>query len=365
MLFDSSLRTELRRGVLGTLLILVTVVLTMILIRMLGLAAKGNVAATDVSLLMGYSLIAQLPTLTSLALFVSVVMLLNRLHRDHEMLVWQASGVRLLRILQPILQMSLPILLGLAVLVFFARPWAKQQTNLLRQQFEQRTDMARVSPGQFQVSADGKRIFFIDSHSASQAAGRNVFIFIRGDKKEAVIHAKEGNILLENGWRYLSLTHGERIETRATTGQTERAEFENASILLGAAPQTSAQEQTPQSKETSQLLRSSKREDHAELVWRIGSIWSCLNLVLIALSSSTSQVRQTNAWRLLWALLAFIAYFNVLSLSQSWVATGRLSPAAALFGIHGLVTTIAMAWLYWRDGSWRQHRKDTALEPRA
>lgn len=356
MLFDSSLRTELRRGVLGTLLILVTVVLTMILIRMLGLAAKGNVAATDVSLLMGYSLIAQLPTLTSLSLFVAVVMLLNRLHRDHEMLVWQASGVRLMRILQPIVQMSLPILLGLAVLVFFARPWSQQQTDLMRQRFEQRTDMARVSPGQFQVSADGKRIFFIDSHSASQEAGRNVFIFIRGDNKEAVIHAKEGTIELENGWRYLSLLHGERVETNTETGQTQRAAFEDANILLGAAPQLVTQVQSPRSKSMQQLLNSSQRADQAEWVWRIGSIWSCLNLVLIALGSSTSQVRQTNAWRLLWALLAFIAYFNVLSLSQSWVATGRLSPAAALFGIHGLVTAASLAWLYWRDGSWRHGR---------
>jgi hypothetical protein len=71
MLFDSSLRKELERGVLGTLLVLVTVVLTMILIRMLGLAAKGNVAVTDVSILMGYTMIGQLPTLLTLALFIA------------------------------------------------------------------------------------------------------------------------------------------------------------------------------------------------------------------------------------------------------------------------------------------------------
>ena len=36
-------------------MVLLTVVLTMILIRLLGLAAKGSVAVADVSLLLGYT----------------------------------------------------------------------------------------------------------------------------------------------------------------------------------------------------------------------------------------------------------------------------------------------------------------------
>ncbi|HET6786830.1 MAG TPA: LPS export ABC transporter permease LptF, partial [Aquabacterium sp.] len=63
MLFDSSLRRELWRGFVGTLVVLITVVLTMMLIRLLGLAAKGSVAVADVSLLLGYTMIGQMPTL--------------------------------------------------------------------------------------------------------------------------------------------------------------------------------------------------------------------------------------------------------------------------------------------------------------
>ena len=38
--------------------------------------------------------------------------------------------------------------------------------------------MARVAPGQFQSSADGQRVFFIDSHSEGQERGRNVFMVL-------------------------------------------------------------------------------------------------------------------------------------------------------------------------------------------
>jgi lipopolysaccharide export system permease protein len=354
MLFDSSLRKELERGVLGTLLVLVTVVLTMILIRMLGLAAKGNVAVTDVSLLMGYTMIGQLPTLLTLALFIAVVSLLNRLYRDSEMLVWQASGVRLLRMLRPLWQMSWPILLILLGLTFWARPWAQQQMDVLRLRFEQRSDIARIAPGQFQTSADGRRVFFIDSHSDAERVGKNVFIVMTEKNHEAVVNASEGVVEVVNGLRYLNLHNGERVETHDITGERSRSQFDNARILLGEAPLPDASPQRSKSKTTLALLGSPAREDQGEMAWRMGSVWCCLNLVLIGLASASPQVRRANAWRLVWALLAFIAYFNVLSLSQNWVATGKLSMFGALAGIHGTIMVATLALLWWRDGSWRR-----------
>lgn len=354
MLFDSSLRKELERGVVGTLLVLVTVVLTMILIRMLGLAAKGNVAVTDVSVLMGFTLVGQLPVLISLALFVAVVSLLNRLYRDTEMLVWQASGVRLLRMLMPLWQMSWPILLLLAGLTFWARPWAQQQMDILKLRFEQRSDIARVSPGQFQTSADGQRVFFIDSHSDAETVGKNVFIVLSEPDTEAVVNAREGRIEVHDGLRYLNLHQGERVETHLPTGERRRSQFENARILLGEAPSADTSPQRAKSKSTLALMGSALLEDHGELAWRIGSVWSCLNLVLIGLASASPQVRRANSWSLMWALLAFIAYFNLLSLSQSWVATGKLPLAPAVIGLHGAIMLGTLALLYWRDGSWRR-----------
>lgn len=356
MLFDSSLRKELERGVVGTLLVLVTVVLTMILIRMLGLAAKGNVAATDVTVLMGYTLIGQLPTLISLAVFVAVVMMLNRLYRDSEMLVWQASGVRLMRLLTPLWRMSLPVLLILAALAFWARPWAQQQTDLLKARFEQRSDIARISPGQFQTSADGRRVFFIDSHSDAERVGHNVFIVLTEEDTEAVVNAKEGRIETVDGQRFLNLSHGERVETSVLTGERRRSQFEQARILIGEAPLTDIAPSRAQSKPTLTLLNSQAPEDQAELVWRAGSVWSCLNLVLIGLASASPQIRRASSWSLVWALLAFVAYFNLLSLSQSWVAMGKISAAAALIGLHGSITLGTLGLLYWRDGSWRVKR---------
>ena len=110
MLFDSSIRKELARSFGATLVVLVTVVMTMMLIRTLGQASRGSVNPSDVMLVMGFTVLGQLPIILSLSLFVAVVSTLSRMYRDSEMVIWFASGQSLTRFIQPLLRFSWPIL---------------------------------------------------------------------------------------------------------------------------------------------------------------------------------------------------------------------------------------------------------------
>ncbi|TAL19877.1 MAG: LptF/LptG family permease, partial [Aquabacterium sp.] len=142
MLFDSSVRKEMARNFGGTLVIMLTIVLTMLLIRTIGQAAKGAVSPNDVTLLLGYTVIAQLPMLLSLSLFVCGVSALTRMYRDSEMIIWFSSGARLLNFVVPALRMSWPVIAGMAVLVGLVRPWAQDQSATLRDRFERRSDLS-------------------------------------------------------------------------------------------------------------------------------------------------------------------------------------------------------------------------------
>ncbi|HRD86399.1 MAG TPA: LPS export ABC transporter permease LptF, partial [Rubrivivax sp.] len=62
MLFDSSIRRELSRSFGATLVVVLTIVLTMFLIRTIGQAASGTVSPQDVVLLLGYTALGHLPT---------------------------------------------------------------------------------------------------------------------------------------------------------------------------------------------------------------------------------------------------------------------------------------------------------------
>ncbi len=350
MLFDSSLRRELWRSFIGTLVVLVTVVLTMVLIRVLSQATRGAFAPADVGLILSYTLVGQLPVLMALALFVSVVAVLSRLWRESEMVVWQASGASQMNFITPLLRMAWPVIAVVALCTLVARPWAQTQAMVLKVQYDRRSDMARVAPGQFQSSADGKRVFFIDSTSDAQKTGRNVFMVMTDTARESVVTAKEGRIEIDNGQRYLLLDQGERVQTDLLTGAKTLSSFVQAKLLLGEAPDPSRVNVDLRATSTPELLKRTEREARGELVWRVGLIWACMNMVLAGLSLASGNARRHSSWNLVNALLLFVVYFNLINLSQNWVARGKMSWPVSLWLIHGMLTLGALAVIWWRDG---------------
>ena len=93
MLFDSSIRRELARSFSATLVVLATVVMTMMLIRTLGQASRGSLDPSDVMLIMGYTVLAYMPTILTLSLFISIIATLSRMYRDSEMVIWFTSEI--------------------------------------------------------------------------------------------------------------------------------------------------------------------------------------------------------------------------------------------------------------------------------
>ena len=124
MLFDRSFRKELAKAFGVTLIVLLTIVLTMGLMKTLSLAAGGRVAPQDVLLMLGFTSIGYLPVMLTLALFIAVVSTLGRQYRDSEMAVWQACGQPLRRFVRPVFGMAWPVLIAVIVLVMLVWPWA-------------------------------------------------------------------------------------------------------------------------------------------------------------------------------------------------------------------------------------------------
>jgi lipopolysaccharide export system permease protein len=52
---------------------------------------------------------------------------------------------------------------------------------------------------------------------------------------------------------------------------------------------------------------------------------------------------------LILALLAFVVYFNLINISQAWVASRKASLGAMLLALHGGSFVLALAALWWRD----------------
>ncbi len=348
MLFDSKIRQELSRTFGATLVVILTVVLTVFLIRTIGEAAGGAVAPQDVVLLLGYVSIGYLPTVLSLSLFIAVVATLSRMYRDSEMVIWFASGVGLMRFVRPVLRASWPVLLVIGLGLTFVWPWVNKAGADLRERFEQRSDLSRVAPGMFQSSRDGSRVFFIE-RGEGEAEARNVFVLMQRGDRESVTTAAAGRVEFEGERRYLVLDHGQRNETDAATGERALASFDRYRILVNERAVQSAQDRSPRELPTTALLRDAQPRRQGELTWRLGMWLGAGNLLLLAVGFAATNPRRAANWNLLFALLAFVAYFNLISLTKAWVAAGRIGTGAALLGLHGTVFALALLLLWWRD----------------
>jgi lipopolysaccharide export system permease protein len=344
MLFDTTLRKDLSRNFAATLVVIMTIVLTMFLIRVLGQAAVGRVSPQDVVLLLGYTSLAHLPTMLALSLFVAVVSTLSRMYRESEMVVWFASGAGLLRFVRPVFRMAWPVLLIVALLIVFVWPWVNRQTSELRERFERRSDLARVAPGQFQSSSDGNRVFFIERDDDGGRTGRNVFILTRSPTSEAVTTAGTGRIEAVGDDRYLVLDEGQRNEQRLSTGEKTVASFQQYRIIVGERAAGRATQLPAQATRTIDLLRNPTPRGDGELAWRVGLMLGAVNLLLLGIGLSASPPRRASSWNLLFALLTFVVYYNLIGLTQAWVAGGTSTLPRAVLLVHG--SAFVLAWLF-------------------
>jgi lipopolysaccharide export system permease protein len=351
MLFDSTVRKELARSFGATLVVILTIVLTMMLIRTLGLAANGAVAPQDVVLLLGYTALGQLPMMLALSLFIATVISLGRMYRDSEMAIWFSSGVGLARFVRPVLRTGSPVLLVVGLLALLVWPWGNQKTTELRMAYEQRSDLARVAPGSFQSSADGSRVFFIEraGNEKEPGVGRNVFLLARNETRESVTTARAGRVETDGDDRLLVLDTGHRSEQNKETGEHARLSFEHLRMLVDPGKARVTDAAPPKAMTTAALLQDPQPRNQAELTWRLGLLFGAANLVLLGIGLSASNPRRASNWNLLFALLAFVVYYNLINLSQAWVAAGRLGMGAALLGLHGMAFGAALLLIWWRD----------------
>ncbi|MEO7242779.1 MAG: LPS export ABC transporter permease LptF [Variovorax sp.] len=363
MLFHSSLRKELSRAFSATLVVLVTIVMTMMLIRTLGLASKGAVNPSEVMLVMSYTVLGYLPTILSLSLFVAIVGTLSRMYRDSEMVIWFSAGRGLAQFIRPLFDFSWPVLLAITVLALVGWPWANSQTIGMRQQYERRSDIDRVTPGQFQESPGRNRVYFIDKDTADGTTASNVFISSVERNLQIITSARSGRIETTGDTRYLILRDGQRLESPliATPGSELRiSEFDSYGARVGSNVEL-PQDSTPQrARNTLRLLGDGTGPAQAELSWRLGMVFAAINLVLLALSISNVNPRVGRSGNLLFALFAFVIYYNLLNLGESWVGSGRYGAGEFMLGLHGGAFLAVSAWLALRHNNWGRRPRRSA-----
>ena len=320
-------------------------------------------APADVVLLMGYTALSHLPTILALSLFVAIVVTLGRMYRDSEMAIWFSSGVAMTRFIAPVLRVSWPVLLVVAILVLVVWPWGNRSSNELRERYEQRSDLSRVTPGVFQTSRDGRRVFFIERRSdeATERA-RRVRAAPTASARRRDLGAQCVTSRASAPIASWCSTAGSAISSTASRANARWPASRAITCWWASSRCKARSTRSPKTLRTVDLVRDPTARNQGELIWRLGLLLGAVNLVLLAIGLAASNPRRATNWNLVFALLGFVVYYNLINLSQAWVAGGRFGLGRRCSLLHGGVLVLALSLMWWRDHGavrhfWRRARR--------
>ncbi len=356
MILYRSLLRELTLAASAVLAVLVAIMVTTQLVRVLGMAAGGRVAADGVGAVLGFTSLQLLPVVLSLTLFIAVLTCLGRAHRDSEMVVWAASGVSPLAWLLPVLGFALPVAVVTGALSLGLAPWASQKSDEFRRQLATRDESASVAAGVFRESRGGDRVFFVESLSREDGSVTNVFVHSVQHQRAGTMVASRGFLLTrENGDRFLVLENGRRYEGVPGSAEYRVMEFARYEVRIDTAQSRDAQ-RSVKSMPTTELLASPSAPHLAELTWRFGLPIMALVLALAAIPLSYVNPRMGRSFNIVFAVLLYMIYSNMLSIAQAWVAQGKVPAALGFWMVHAAMLVLTLGLFRWRAFGPRRRR---------
>ncbi|MDP2693364.1 MAG: LPS export ABC transporter permease LptF [Gallionella sp.] len=347
-LFHRALISEFAGNGLLVFAVLLGIVVVSQLIRLLSDAVGGIIAVEGVLALLGFSAVNYLPVLLSLSLFISILLTLSRCYRDSEMVVWFCAGTGLTRWVRPVLWYSVPVVALIALLSLVLSPWALLKADEFKKTLESRDDVSAAAPGTFRESKQADRVYFVENMYPGTNRVGNVFVQSEQNGKLGTMVARQGlQETLPNGDRFLVLLNGTRYEGVAGQRNYNIVEFERYAIRIDSVPVKLA-EPWARTMSTAELWRNRTTWNLAELEWRVGLPISALILALLAIPLGYVNPRAGRSLNLVLAIVLYMLYSNMISVTNAWVGQGKLSSGIGLWGIHAAMLAITALMFYRR-----------------
>jgi lipopolysaccharide export system permease protein len=349
MIFQRALQRELASAAGATFTVLFTILSTWTLIFVLGRAAGGKVASSDVLALIAFQVLNYLPTILILTSFISVLAAVTRSYRDSEMVVWFATGQSLMRWIRPVMTFGLPLVLLVGGLSLVATPWANLKKAEYVQRFQKREDLQRVAPGQFRESSSSKRVFFVEGSNAGSTVVQNVFVNSIENGAHAIVVAKEGTVESDGkGGQFLVLKNGRRYQGLPGRADFRSMEFERYSMRVATKVPVAGAELSVDAMSLPALLAVSSRATSAELLYRISAPIMAVVLLLLAIPLGFVNPRAGSSANLILAVLIYFTYSNMVKVAEGSVKQGKLAFGVAWWPLHLLALLAVLGLFAWR-----------------
>ena len=341
------IRRYLVKQVVSTSLVVVSL-LTLImmggrLIKYFGVAAQGRLDASILFSIIGYRLPEFLTLILPLGFFIALMLVFGRLYVDHEMAIFNSSGISRNKLGRLLVPMTVVFLAVQSFLMLWAAPWGLRQFEELTSAQAVRTGFDLVRPKEF-VSSGAYTIYASDL-SEDRKNLKDIFFYQKADREgqpDVVILAKEATrIEMPNdSANVVDLTEGRRYEIFANSPKYTHIEFQSYRLRLENNKEAKFERTEVEALPTSKLWQN--RDDavvSSELWWRVYVPFAMVVALILSLALSEVSPRQGRYLKLFPALLIFASLIVVLMAIKTRISKEELGAWAypvALFLYSGV-----------------------------
>ena len=339
---DKMIIKDLFKTVIAVLTVLVVIIVSRKFIKVLAQAIEGNIASETVMALLGLKIVIAATAFLPAALFMAVLMVLGRMHREQEMAAIASAGGGVFTIYRAVFWVVLPLSICAAGLSMYASPWAEAQSELLMHQDRENADIRGISAGRFSEYSSGELIFYTESVDANGKM-HNVFVQNKQGDKLGVVNAEFGRLDYLPGGLYLILENGERVQGIPGQKQYAIETFKEYAVLV----EKKAMAFVPhlESMPTEKLWLSKDLADVAHIQDRLNAPFGVLLLAFLAVPLAKSSPRGGVYGSVFIAFGIYFAYANLQRLNHSWVISQTLPAWLGYFWVEVLLLIVGMFML--------------------
>ena len=337
---------EILKTLLAVLSVLLLIALSNRFVVLMGRVARGELSGDLLFTILGFHTPELIAFLLPLSFFLTILLVLGRWYVDKEITAAQACGLSWRVLMLPLFSMAFFLCFLVSVLTTWVIPAMNFQKEAAFSKGELSLFLDTVSAEHFHSLHEGRWIFYVEKMDDSRRHFYEVFIAEQQAKEKSsvaswrILMAEEGYIRDEPSGQYFVLKRGVRYEGEPGKGNYTQIHFEEyaRSIESNSREVPQYHRLTP----TAQLWNSEALGYQAELQWRLSIPLTVLFLAALAVPLSAVQPRGGRYVRIFPAIIIYIGYYNLLTLSKRWIGAGVLPPWIGMSWIHALVGVIAL-----------------------
>jgi lipopolysaccharide export system permease protein len=289
-----------------------------------------------------------LEVLIPIALYISVIIGLGRLNKDHELIVMRTFGLSGSRLVLTVLTVAIPVGILSGMLSSYVRPWAYSESYILDAQAEAELNTNRFQAGRFYGSEKSGRIVYVRTKDELNKEMQNIFHFMRKPDSSEIVFAQKAHQIQPTAQEprpNIQLSEGVVYQLTNAATVDDVIHFKSMTYFID---NDTALNYRRKAAATRTLWESDQPRDIAELQWRISRPLATILLALIAMTFIRSSPRQDKTERTyLFAALAFAAYYNLSGLAKTWVEQGVVGNVPGVWWLESvmLLALITYAWI--------------------